>query len=325
MAYLDKQGVQNLIDLIAERGDAHYATKAGSANYAGFAWMSDKASTLVDEESELATNKGSITQPVYFKDGVPEPTVELAPVAFTGNWHDLASRPFGEADPTLIFNKSYTASQFIKPASMGYLQNCTDSISLEVGAEYVVYFKGIRYEYTAVQDTSGYIGIGNDRYHEPFGNVTEDPFYIQDLNGVCKIYMPAKEDVTVIIYKRSNVINTIPVEYLPDTDSTLSNEGQAADAKAVGDALALKADQTALDAVSALVGDTSVSEQISEAIDALPQADLAQTDPTAPDYVKNKPTSEDIVQMFMEMGVLQPVSDENNVVYTDTDGKAFIL
>lgn len=37
------------------------------------------------------------------------------------------------------------------------------------------------------------------------------------------------------------------------------------------------------------------------------------------------PTSEDITQMFMEMGVLQPVSDENNVVYTDTDGKTFIL
>jgi hypothetical protein len=36
-------------------------------------------------------------------------------------------------------------------------------------------------------------------------------------------------------------------------------------------------------------------------------------------------TTEEIVQMFIDMDVVQPISDENNVVYTDTDGKAFIL
>lgn len=53
------------------------------------------------------------------------------------------------------------------------------------------------------------------------------------------------------------------------SDDTLTKSRWAADAKAVGDALALKADQTALDEVSALVGDTSVSDQIGAAIDAI--------------------------------------------------------
>ena len=60
-------------------------------------------------------------------------------------------------------------------------------------------------------------------------------------------------------------------------------------------------------------------------INAIPQADLSQDDKTAKDYIKNKPTSEDVVQMFMEMDVVQPMADENGAVYTDTDGKLFVL
>lgn len=36
-------------------------------------------------------------------------------------------------------------------------------------------------------------------------------------------------------------------------------------------------------------------------------------------------TSEDILSMFMEMDLIQPIADENNVVFTDSDGKIFIL
>ena len=82
---------------------------------------------------------------------------------------------------------------------------------------------------------------------------------------------------------------------------------------------------TATDALTNLGIPALVATQITTAIDAIPQADLAQTDTTAKDYVKNKPTSEDIVQMFMEMDVVQPMADENGAVYTDTDGKAFVL
>lgn len=60
-------------------------------------------------------------------------------------------------------------------------------------------------------------------------------------------------------------------------------------------------------------------------INAIPQADLSQDDKTAKDYIKNKPTSEDVAKMFMEMDVVQPMADENGAVYTDTDGKLFTL
>ena len=57
----------------------------------------------------------------------------------------------------------------------------------------------------------------------------------------------------------------------------------------------------------------------------LPQADLNQTDKTAKDYIKNKPTSEDVMLMFMEMNVIQPMADKNGAVLTDSDGKLFVL
>jgi hypothetical protein len=55
------------------------------------------------------------------------------------------------------------------------------------------------------------------------------------------------------------------------------------------------------------------------------QSDLAQTDKNAIDYIKNKPTSEDIVELFVKMDVVQPAADEEGYVYTDNDGKLFIL
>ena len=63
-----------------------------------------------------------------------------------------------------------------------------------------------------------------------------------------------------------------------EVDSTLSQEGKAADAKAVGDALTLKADKT-----------------------DLIQSDWEQTDETATNYIKNKPvlaTSEEVKALF---------------------------
>ena len=60
-------------------------------------------------------------------------------------------------------------------------------------------------------------------------------------------------------------------------------------------------------------------------VNSIPQADLSQNDKTAKDYIKNKPTSEDVVKMFVEMDVVQPMADENGAVYTDTDGKLFVL
>ena len=55
------------------------------------------------------------------------------------------------------------------------------------------------------------------------------------------------------------------------------------------------------------------------------QSDLAQTDENAIDYIKNKPTSEDILKLFAEMDVVQPVADEEGYLYADNDGKLFIL
>jgi hypothetical protein len=59
-----------------------------------------------------------------------------------------------------------------------------------------------------------------------------------------------------------------------EIDTTLAEEGKAADAKAVGDALVLKADQTSFNVLSGLVGDIAVAEQVNTAIEALDADDL---------------------------------------------------
>lgn len=98
-------------------------------------------------------------------------------------------------------------------------------------------------------------------------------------------------------------------------DATLSMTGEYADAKATGDAI---------NAVSALVGDTSVSEQISTAIQES-VADWSQTDETAANYIKNKPNETDALELVAEMGLVTPVAASDGSIYTDENGDVYTL
>lgn len=58
------------------------------------------------------------------------------------------------------------------------------------------------------------------------------------------------------------------------------------------------------------------------------QADWDQTDELAPDYIKNKPieeTEDDAIDMLVEMGLIDPVMDEENNILTDEDGNIFTI
>lgn len=81
---------------------------------------------------------------------------------------------------------------------------------------------------------------------------------------------------------------------------------------------------TKVNEVSALVGDTSVSDQIDEAL-LNSQADWDQTDSTKPDYIKNKPDENDALELVSEMGLAEPVFAEDGSVYTDENGVLYTL
>lgn len=81
---------------------------------------------------------------------------------------------------------------------------------------------------------------------------------------------------------------------------------------------------TKVNEVSALVGDTSVSDQINEAL-LNSQADWDQTDSTKPDYIKNKPDENDALELVSEMGLAEPVFAEDGSVYTDENGVLYTL
>ena len=89
---------------------------------------------------------------------------------------------------------------------------------------------------------------------------------------------------------------------IPGIDATLSTEGDAADAKAVGDAITN---------INSLIGEESVSAQIANAIASIPQADWNQNDPNAPDYVKNR--------THWEEGVILPETEMTKVEQDGND------
>ena len=69
-------------------------------------------------------------------------------------------------------------------------------------------------------------------------------------------------------------------------------------------------------AVSNLVGNESVSNQISEAL-LNSQADWNQIDNTQPDFIKNKPDEDDAIELLIEMNIVEPVVSEDGSIYTD--------
>lgn len=58
------------------------------------------------------------------------------------------------------------------------------------------------------------------------------------------------------------------------------------------------------------------------------QSDWDQSDETAIDYIKNKPleeTEDDAMKMLAEMGIIDPVTDEEGNVFTDESGNILTI
>lgn len=58
------------------------------------------------------------------------------------------------------------------------------------------------------------------------------------------------------------------------------------------------------------------------------QSDWVQSDETKIDFIKNKPieeTEDDAMEMLVEMGLIDPVMDEENNILTDEDGNIFTI
>lgn len=77
-------------------------------------------------------------------------------------------------------------------------------------------------------------------------------------------------------------------------------------------------------AVSNLVGNESVSNQISEAL-LNSQADWNQIDNTQPDFIKNKPDEDDAIELLIEMNIVEPVVSENGSIYTDENDAIYTI
>lgn len=71
-----------------------------------------------------------------------------------------------------------------------------------------------------------------------------------------------------------------------------------------------------------LTGFISVGDKL---VEVITQADWEQKDETAVDYIKNKPNENTALEALAECGVVEPLADENNAVYTNENGIIYIL
>ena len=132
------------------------------------------------------------------------------------------------------------------------------------------------------------------------------------------------EDNTITL-TQSNLLNKNMIK-----QETGTSTGYVMSQKAVTDALDanLTAANTytdeAIAPVAALVGDTPVAEQISTAITES-VADWAETDETAPSYIKNKPDEDDALELVAELELATPVAASDGSIYTDENGVVYTL
>lgn len=75
-----------------------------------------------------------------------------------------------------------------------------------------------------------------------------------------------------------------------------------------------------VDGAIAAIPTPDVSEQITAAINEIPQADWSQTDSTQKDFIKNKPdiaTDDEIIDMLVEFDTIIAVSDSDGSILAE--------
>lgn len=55
------------------------------------------------------------------------------------------------------------------------------------------------------------------------------------------------------------------------------------------------------------------------------QSDLNETDSSSMTFIKNKPDENAAMELAADLGLINPVADENGAIYTDIDGKILSL
>ena len=130
----------------------------------------------------------------------------------------------------------------------------------------------------------------------------------------------SSNDFTTAEKEKLASLNTVEV------DNTLTVSGAAADAKATGDALA-----GVVKSVNDVAPDEAgnVAIEISGEVDeTLTQSGAAADAKVVGDILATKAdilTDEDAFEMAAELGLIDPVTDENGAIYTDINGEILSL
>lgn len=69
----------------------------------------------------------------------------------------------------------------------------------------------------------------------------------------------------------------------------------------------------------------ATKQYVDNAIPEQKQSDWSQTDETAVDFIKNKPSEKSALELIVEMGLVEPAAAEDGSIYTDENGAMYSL
>lgn len=208
-----------------------------------------------------------------------------------------------ENNPAYIKNRTHwmesVLSEIIPETSVdlstGSVMGVLNGVSLNEGSTYIVTWDGQEYTCIARDDGYGEIYIGNqtlsDGWSFPETIVSDEPFFIWAYEDSNNEIRGSTENHTFILSGYVDSAHKLDERYIPDTIARVSE-------------------------LNALIGDTSVSDQISNAIAEIPkqvQSNLSQTDNTATDYVRGIIRQESLPEGYPYENIVQTLVGEESI------------
>lgn len=163
----------------------------------------------------------------------------------------------------------------------------------------------------------------NDEGHYPVQQATDGTFYIGDPNvNAIPFYITTTSSALNGSFENMNYATKLKIVCVSGTKTV--TKVKTLDEKYIPDTIA-RVDT--INDLNTLIGDTSVADQISTALESS-KADWDQTNETAFDYIKNKPeiaTDADTLDFLSEMSYVTPVANADGSIYANEQGQVYTI
>ena len=264
-------------------------------SYATETYVDTKVADLVNSAPETLDTLGEVAAALQENEEVVDALNQAIGNKADSNhkhsWNELEDKPFGETISEIVevFNQELYLQNPSYDDRNDYYNYVGEFPWLAEGQEYIVEFGGSQYSAVCYTQESGKYCAGE----LCLGDIdyVNYPFFIG--GGSFRVGSTRAGYYPVIVYQSISGVSKLDEKYIPDTIARTSELISIEDVnKKIAEHdisnVTHRDIRWAISDLEKLVGNTSVSEQIEDAINEIPQADWNQSDESAPDYVKNR-------------------------------------